>query len=172
MKCSSLLFALACGALCGCASYRWTSQVPHELRTVAVPIFQNKTDAAELGPLASQYILREFQREGTFSIRRSGDSSIEVQGVIVKASRQPISYDRGTGMRADQYRYFVTAEISLIDKDHGQVLEESRIYEAETTFNVQNDLLTAQRNAAARIAADLARQVVDGVLSFPYPKQK
>ena len=74
-------------AICGCANYKWTSDVPDELRTVAVPVFENRTMSAELGPIVSQYVLREFQREGTFSIRRSGDSSIEVQGSIVKAER-------------------------------------------------------------------------------------
>ena len=30
-------------ALCGCANYRWTSRVPDEIRTVAVPVFENRT---------------------------------------------------------------------------------------------------------------------------------
>ena len=155
-------------ALCGCANYRWTSSVPEELRTVAVPVFENRTLSAELGSIVSQYVLREFQREGTFSIRRSGDSSIEVQGAIVKAERHPVSFDRAYGSRADEYRYLVTAEVSVINKDVGRVLQSNRHYTGETTFLVQGDLLTSQRNAAQRIAQDLARQIVDDVVSFPY----
>ena len=155
-------------ALCGCANYRWTSRVPDEIRTVAVPVFENRTMSAELGPIVSQYVLREFQREGTFSIRRSGDSSIEVQGSIVKAERRPVSFDRAYGSRADEYRYLVTAEVSIINKDAGRVLQSSRHYTGETTFLVQGDLLTSQRNAAQRIAQDLARQIVDDVVSYLY----
>ena len=155
-------------AICGCANYKWTSDVPDELRTVAVPVFENRTMSAALGPIVSQYVLREFQREGTFSIRRSGDSSIEVQGSIVKAERHPVSFDRAYGSRADEYRYLVTAEVSIINKDAGRVLLSNRVYTGETTFLVQGDLLTSQRNAAQRIAHDLARQIVDDVVSFPY----
>ena len=155
-------------ALCGCANYRWTSRVPDEIRTVAVPVFENRTMSAELGPIISQYVLREFQREGTFSIRRSGDSSIEVQGAVVKASRHPVSFDRAYGSRADEYRYLVTVEVSIVNKDAGRVLQANRAYTGETTFLVQGDLLTAQRNAAQRIAHDLARQIVDDVVSYPY----
>ena len=72
MKIRSLIFLLPALLLCGCANYRWTSRVPEEIRTVAVPVFQNRSDAAELGAITTQYTLREFQREGTFSIRRSG----------------------------------------------------------------------------------------------------
>ena len=155
-------------AICGCANYRWTSRVPDEIRTVAVPVFENRTMSAELGPIVSQYVLREFQREGTFSIRRSGASSIEVQGSIVKAERHPVSFDRAYGSRADEYRYLVTAEVSIVNKDAGRVLQANRPYTGETTFLVQGDLLTAQRNAAQRIAHDLARQIVDDVVSYPY----
>lgn len=166
--CQGFALVLPVLALCGCANYSWTSHVPDELRTIAVPVFENRTMSAELGPIVSQYVLREFQREGTFSIRRSGASSIEVQGSIVKAERRPVSYDRAYGSRADEYRYLVTAEVSVINKDAGRVLQTSRRYTGETTFLVQGDLLTAQRNAAQRIAQDLARQIVDDVVSFPY----
>lgn len=175
MKLRAFLLLSLAVALCGCESlpdYRWTSRVPEEIRTVAVPVFQNRSDAAELGSIVAQYTLREFQREGTFKIRRSGDSSIEVQGAIVKAERRPLSFARGYGMRADEYRYYVTAEVSLVDKDRGKVLQENREYVAETTFMVQGDLLTGQRDAAQRIAAELARQIVDDVVSFPYNKQR
>ena len=174
MKIRVLLSLLPALLLAGCAlpSYRWTSTVPEELRTVAVPTFQNRSDAAELGAIATQYTLREFQREGTFSIRRSGDSSIEVQGVITKAERRPVAFARGYGMRADEYRYYVTAEVSLVDKDSGKVLLDNRKYTAETTFMIQGDLLTGQRDAAQRIAAELARQIVDDAVSYPYGGDK
>jgi len=174
MKLRTLLLALPAFLAVGCSSlpdYRWSSRVPEEIRTVAVPVFQNKSGAAELGPVVTQYTLREFQREGTFSIRRSGDSSIEVQGIVVKAERRPVSFARGYGMRAREYRYYITAEVSIVDKDSGRVLQEARKYTAETTFMVQGDLLTGQRDAAPRIAAELARQIVDDVVNYPYNRK-
>ena len=170
MKLRSFLFLIPAVLMCGCANYRWTSSVPQEIRTVAVPEFQNQSHLAELGPATTQYTLREFQREGTFSIRRSGDSSIEVQGVIKKVEFKPVAYARGYGMRAGEYRCFATLEASLIDKDKGKVLLNNRSYTAETTISVQNDLLTAQRNAVPRLAAEFARQIVDDALNYPYGK--
>ena len=170
MKLRSFLLILPVVLACGCANYRWTSSVPVEIRTVAVPEFQNQSRLAELGPMTTQYTLREFQREGTFSIRRSGDSSIEVQGVIKKVEFKPVAYARGYGMRAGEYRCFATLEASLIDKDKGKVLLNNRSYTAETTISVQNDLLTAQRNAVPRLAAEFARQIVDDALNYPYGK--
>lgn len=155
----------------GCASYNWTSDVPEELRTVAVPVFENRTMGAELGPIVTQYVLREFQREGTFKIRRTGDSSIEVQGTLVDESYGALSYDRTYDNRGSECRYRVVAEVSIVNKDTGKVLQDNRRYVAETTFlAVGGDVLTGRRNAAPRIAADLARQIVDDVTSWPYKK--
>jgi hypothetical protein len=168
---SSVVLSIAVLALSGCSSYRWTSSVPEELRTVAVPVFENRTSSAELGPIVTRYTLREFQREGTFSIRRSGDSALEVQGSIVKAHRSAAAYDRNYSSRASEYRYIVMADVSLINKDTGKVLMNNRRYVAETTFLTRGDLLTSQRDAASRIAQDFARQIVDDVTSFDYERQ-
>ena len=168
--CRLSFVVLFLAALAGCANYRWTSSVPEELRTVAVPVFENRTSSPELGTIVTQYVLREFQREGTFAIARSGSSALEVQGSIVKASRDPAAFDRGYGSRASGYRYTVVAEVSLINKDTGKVLMNNRRYAAETTFLTRGDLITTQRDAAARIAQDFARQIVDDVTAFPYGK--
>ena len=168
--CRLSFVVLFLAALAGCANYRWTSSVPEELRTVAVPVFENRTSSPELGTIVTQYVLREFQREGTFTISRSGSSALEVQGSIVKASRDPAAFDRGYGSRASEYRYTVVAEVSLINKDTGKVLMNNRRYAAETTFLTRGDLITTQRDAAARIAQDFARQIVDDVTAFPYGK--
>ena len=165
-----LFVSLVTAAVAGCASYRWSGAVPDDLRTVAVPVFENRTMSAELGPVATQFIRREFEREGTMKLKRTGDGAIEVQGAIVKADRHGVTFERAYGMRASEYRYEVVAEVSIINKKTGEVLQDNRKYTAETTFFTQGDLLMGQRNAAERVAADLARQIVDDVVSFPYSK--
>lgn len=166
----SVASAILVAVLAGCAGYRWTSGVPEEYRTISVPVFENRTHAAELGPVATQQVLRELQREGTFKIRRSGDAAIEVQGALVKASRGALTFDRSLGTRASSYVYRVTAEVSVIDKKAGKVLLDNRKYTAETTFLSQNDLLTGQRDAAFRIGQDLARQIVDDLTAWSFGK--
>ncbi len=168
----SMAAAVMAAVVGGCAGYRWTSEVPQEYRTIAVPVFENRSYAAELGPIVTQYVLRELQREGTFKIRRTGDAAIEIQGSIVETSRGALTYDRSQGTRANSYVYRVKAEVSVIDKSSGKVLMDSRRYTAETTFLAQDDLLTGQRNAAWRIAQDLARQLVDDLTAWGWDKPK
>ena len=167
----TVFLTMALGALAfaaGCASYTWGTSVPKEYRTVAVPVFENLTEVSELGPIVTQYTLREFQREGSFKVARPADAAIEVQGSLRKMDRDGVSYDRGRGMRATEYRYVIIADITYVDKRNGKVLLERTGMQAETTFLTQNDLLTGQKNAAPRIAQEFARQIVNDAVALPF----
>lgn len=155
--------------LSGCAGYSWGTSVPEEYRKVGVPVFENLTTVSELGPIVTQYTLREFQREGSFRIVRPEDAVIEVQGVLRQISRGGVAYDRGRGMRAQEYRYVVIADVSFIDKKNGKVLLERKGIKGETTFLTNDDLLTGQKNAVFRIADDIARQIVNEAVALPFP---
>lgn len=150
----------------GCRAYTWTSQVPAELRQVAVPTFRNESDVTELGNVVTRQILREFQREGTYRIASLDDCAIEVQGVLKNADQHVIAYERKTGMRNREHRFSVVAEVSFINKKTGAVLVDNRRYRAQTTFLANDDILTAQRDASGRIAEELARQIVDDALTI------
>ena len=166
----TVVLGLALGSialLSGCAGYTWGTSVPEEYRTVAVPVFENLTEVSEMGPIITQYTLREFQREGSFKVVRPADAAIEVQGVIRKMTRLGIAYDRARGMRASEYRSELLADVTYVDRGKGKVLLERKGLQGETTFLTQNDLLTGQKNAAARIAQDLARQIVNEALALP-----
>jgi hypothetical protein len=151
----------------GCAGYTWGTSVPKSYRKVSVPVFENLTTASEIGQIVTQYTLREFQREGSFRIVRPEDADIEVQGVLSYMGRDGVAYDRGQGMRASEYRYVVSADVSFIDKKNGKIILERKGIKGETSFLTQNDLLTGQRNASFRIASDIARQIVNEAVELP-----
>ena len=160
---------IAASLFSGCAGYSWGTSVPKEYRKVSVPVFENLTVVSEIGPIVTQYTLREFQREGSFRVVRPEEAAIEVQGVLRSMERNGVAYDRGQGMRASEYRYVIVADVSFIDKKNGKILLERKGIRGETTFLTQNDLLTGQRNASFRIASDIARQIVNEAAAIAFP---
>ena len=162
---SLLAFAL----LCGCATeYSWKSSVPEGARTVAVPTFRNESDVMEFGALASRQVLREFQREGTFKIRRAGDAAVEVQGVVKSVTAGVTGYDRTTELLTSAYELSAVVEVSVIDKRMRKVLVDAKVYRPSVTMTAGRDLSTAKREAAGRLADELSRQVVDDVLNLKW----
>ena len=172
MKRENPLFAFALAfalAFAGCATdYSWRSSVPVDARTVTVPTFRNESSVSEVGALASRQLLREFQREGTFKVRTSGEAAIEVQGVIKSVKPAMAAYNRRAGGRVAAYDLSATAEISVIDKRARKVLVDNRKYVANATFTAGQDRTTAIRDASGRLMDDLARQVVDDILNLKW----
>ncbi len=142
--------------------------MPGMMRTVSVPTFRNESDVAELGVVATRQILREIQREGTFGVRNAGEAALEIQGVIKRASVGLKGYDRRMNMQMASRKLTVKAEVSVIDKRTRKVLVDNRAYAAETFFTSGQDLTTAERDASGRVAEDLARQVVDDLLTMNF----
>lgn len=163
--CAAVLVAVLCGCL---TSYKWTSSVPERMRTVCVPTFRNETDVTELGSVVTRQILREIQREGTFTVKRSGDAALEVQGIVRSANGIYSAGDRRSGARLYESTFTVVAVVSVIDRANGKVLIDNRPYSASTTFVINQDLLTGERNASGRAAEDLAMQVVDDLTSMQW----
>ena len=153
----------------GCASdYSWRSQVPQNMRTVSVPVFRNESEVTELGSVVSRQLLREFQREGTFSIAAAGNSALEIQGVVKSANAGTLGYNRRTGMRFSNFDFAAEVEISVIDKVKGKVLVDNKPYRAQASFIDNGDFVSSRRDASGRLAEELARQVVDDVLSLKW----
>jgi outer membrane lipopolysaccharide assembly protein LptE/RlpB len=149
----------------GCANYRFTSSVPEELRTISVPVFENASGFPEIDAIVTQYVLREIQREGTFKIKGVNDSSLKLLGKLVKSDTQALNYDRNYGSRTSEYRFTLTAEITLVERGTGKLLIDGQQVKVNTTFLTHGDMLTGLQDAYPRIAKDLSRAIVDAVLA-------
>ena len=160
-----LLFATALLAAAGCSTYKFGSAVPEELRTIAVPVFENASGYPEIDAVVTQYVLREFQREGTFKISTLDNASLKLLGKLVKTETQSLNYDRNYGSRTSEYRYTLVAEITLVERGTGKLLIDAMPVKANTTFLTHGDMLTGMQDASPRIAKELARAITDAVLA-------
>lgn len=160
---AGIAFASGCGS-----TYAWRSPVPKTMRTVCVPTFRNESDLNELGAVSARQIAREFQREGTFALCGADEAALEVQGVVKSVSVGDVAYSRRAYGRQHAGVVKATVEVSVVGKRAGRVLIEARNYTAQTTLMAGQDITTAERDAAGRLADDLARQVVDDVLNIHF----
>lgn len=149
----------------GCATYHFGSKVPAELRTIAVPVFENASGYPEIDAVVTEYVLREVQREGTFKIKRIDSASLKLLGKLVRSDISAISFDRNYSSRASEYRYALTAEITLVERGTGKLLIDAMPIRADTTFLTSGDMLTGMQDAYPRIAKELSRKIVDAVIA-------
>ncbi len=160
-----LAAAAAASLIAGCASYRFTSRVPEELRSIAVPVFENESGFPEIDAVVTQYVLREFQREGTFKISGLDNASFKLLGKLDKTDMQSLNIDRNSGSHTSEYRYGLVARITLIERSTGKLLIDDMPIKANTTFLTHGDMLTGLQDAYPRIAKELSRAIADAVLA-------
>lgn len=154
--------------LCGCASYSWKSAVPKDISTIDVPVFRNETSITGFGATLSSQVAREFQREGSFKLSTS--AAIEIQGVAKKTTTSSRDLFAARTRRHREHIVVASVEISVVNKRTGEVIIESRRYEARTTVLADRDIVTAERSAAGRLAEQIARQVVDDIVHYNWKK--
>lgn len=168
MKLRHVLLAALAAAAAGCGTYTWRPSVPQEMRTVCVPVFRNEGAVASLGDEVARQVLRELQREGTFRIARPDEAAVEVQGSVKAGDPDVVAYERRTGSRIRERSLKATATVSFIDKRSGKVLVDGRRYSARVTFASGEDTLTGARDASARLAEELAREIADDLVAWNF----
>ncbi len=151
--------------ICGCASYSFTSKVPAESRSIAVPVFMNESDFPELDAIVTQYTLREFQREGTFKIRNLDSAAYKLYGTLTRARPTPLNYDRNYASRTTEYEYTVIAKITLVETSSGKMIMNEVPIKTRASFLTQGDMLTGMQDAHPRLAKELSQAIVDTVLA-------
>jgi hypothetical protein len=156
--------------LSSCGTYHVTSGVPEELRTISVPVFENKTGFPEFGAIATQYTLREFQREGTFKIAPLESASFKLL-CNLSMNQRALSFNRSYGSRASEYQYKLIAFVTLVERSTGKLLLDNVKVEATTSFLTNDDMLTGMQSSTPRVAKDLSRAIVDTVLALWLPKE-
>ncbi len=146
--------------LSGCAHYRTGSAIPADLRTIAVPPFENASGQPRAEVLATQAVLAEFRREGTLRIAERENAALEMYGRILSCKLQPMRSSHDTPLRTVEYRLTITAEVKVFDRTTGKVVAKLGKVTGEDIFRSQSDLPSTERDALPRAAARLAQTIV------------
>ena len=151
----------------GCASYRWGEvdrNIPGGYRTVAVPVFKNRTQEAGIEVYFTNALVREIERGRIGRVVDSKDSETTLEGIIdsvtytaptkVEAESSNLNLPRGTVLTTE-YRIFVHTVLRLRRNSDQKILWESsfdgeRSYQAPRIGEAGLNSSNATYNQSAR----------------------
>lgn len=146
--------------LTGCAGYRLGPTLGAEYRSVAVPMFRNKTYKPQLEAQITNGIIKRFQSDGTLRVVSVADADILVTGEITRYHRHELRSLRVETGTPREYRVSIDAKIEARDRVTGKVvLAPTTVTGSADTF-IGNDLQSAEAQVLPLIADNLAKQVV------------
>jgi hypothetical protein len=163
---TTLLFA---ATLTGCGYHQAgsASQLPANVRTLAVPVFASRVQAYHTEFLFTQSVIRELNTRTRYHILNDDTPSADatLRGTILTESASPLTYDSASG-ETSSYLVTITAKVILTAHD-GHVLYENDNLLYHEQYQSTLDLsgfIQEGSPAVARIARSFANAVVSDLL--------
>ena len=159
-----LLFALS-----GCGYHtamKGGSQIP-TLRTLAVPAFDNQTQAYKVEQTLTSAVVRELLNRTNYKLVYQQDSSADatLRGVVTAAGVYPLTVDPVTGHTSSMI-VTVNMRVSLVARD-GRVLYDNPNYSFRDQYQISREVSSffkEETPALDRLAHDFARSLVSDML--------
>jgi hypothetical protein len=150
-------------ALGSCASdptegYSFRSTYAGNVRSIAVPMFQNMTQAPGLDRQLTEAVTKELQRSTPWLVTTGEDADTSLTGTIRAADQRLLSVDRITGL-AQELAVTVTVDFEWRDNRTGKVIVSQRNFSATDTFVASRPsaerLEQGEQGAVGQVARDI-----------------
>lgn len=152
---SVALFVAGCG-------YSLTGNLPPHIRTIAVPVFANKTQEPAVEHFLTQAVVDAFVTSGRLKVARPEEADSILEGEIVGYHLESLSFDPRANVR--EYRLLVTLNLQFRDVKKNAMLWRQEGVQEKADFRVPGQVsATISREEAAlrRAAVDIGRAIVN-----------
>ncbi len=156
----ALALALLAVGFAGCG-YSFRGNLPDHIKTVAVPLFTNKTAEPAVETFLTSAVVEAFASNGRLRVVKPEEADAILNGEVVGYSVMSIAFDNQANVR--QYRLVVTMNLRLRDVRKNSTLFEQQGLKEQADFLVLGAVSQTISNeeAAVRTAAtQVARSIV------------
>jgi lipopolysaccharide assembly LptE-like protein len=142
-------------------------RLPPEVKTIAVPIFVNKSPRYRIEQTIAKAVTREFVERTSYRITpdpREADAVLE--GTVKDVRAGVVTFDLNTG-RASTMQIQVTAEVRLVNLHTHKNLFANSNYIFREQYQIspsESGLFEEDQPALERLSRDLARTLVTAIL--------
>lgn len=154
---AALALALALG---GCG-YSLRGNLPDDIKTVAVPVFRNRTGEPAVENLITRAVIEAFSTNGRLRVVAAEAADAILEGDVVGYQLESIAFDPRANVR--QYRLLVTLNVRFRDVRRNTVLFRRDGFQEKADFRVLgavSETISREETALRAAAVDIARTVV------------
>jgi hypothetical protein len=145
----ALMFCLL--VLVGCYSFR--GQVSGNIKSIAIPTFENESTEFGLGETITDVLTRAFERDGLLKVTSESQADAILKGRILHVEDLP--YTARADQTVEEYRFSLNCEIQLVDTKTQEPVW-TQMYPAWATYPYNGSL--DNRNAAIEEAVGKLQQ--------------
>jgi len=109
-----LVFGILFVSLTSCSYYSFKGSLPPHLKTVAIPLFENRTSEFGIAENMTDFIIDVFTRDGSLQIADENSADVLIKGVIVSVRDQAASFDAQETV--GESRVYITVNVECTDQ--------------------------------------------------------
>lgn len=120
--------------LAGCGTYGFSSSLlPAHIRSVALPLAENRTNRGDLSPALADSLTEAFLADQTLKVVAERDADSLVEAVVLEYRRDPFTYDAQENVQT--YRVEIVLEARFVDSRKNRVVWEEKRLSQWDTYN-------------------------------------
>ena len=147
-------------AVAGCG-YSFHGTLPAHIRTVAVPMFVNRTQHPAVESVITRAFVDAFATNGRLRVVRREDADSILEGEVVGYSVGAIAVD--PSLTVQQYRLAVTLNLRMRDVRRNELLFQQANFTEQADFRVAGSVaqtISVEAGALQQAATEIGRSVV------------
>jgi hypothetical protein len=151
---AGVLTTPACG-------YSLRGTLPSHIRTVAVPVFANRTPEPAVENVITRALVEAFSTNGRLRVVRPEQADAILEGEITGYELASVAFDPAANVR--QYRLLLTMNVRFRDLHANRVMFERTGFQERADFRVPaavSETLVREDAALRTAAVEIARAVV------------
>jgi outer membrane lipopolysaccharide assembly protein LptE/RlpB len=152
---------IACLTVTACG-YSLRGNLPAHIKTVAIPVFVNRTAVPAVESLITGAVVEAFATSGRLRVVSSERADSILEGEVVGYELEPLAFDPDANVR--QYRLVVTLNLRFRDIRGNELLFEELGVQERADFVLAGQVATniaLEEGAVRRAAVDIGRAVVN-----------
>jgi outer membrane lipopolysaccharide assembly protein LptE/RlpB len=155
------LATLALAVLVSGCGYSVNGTLPADVKTIAVPIFQNLTRQPAVEGLITRAVVEAFSTNGRLRVVPASEADAVLDGEVAGYSVFSIAFDQNSNVR--QYRLVVSVNLQLRDRRKNEILFKQSGVREQVDFRVQNAVsqtISLEETALRAAAVEVGRSIV------------
>jgi len=156
-----LFISLLTGYLCSCGYYSFTGSIPSDIKTVAVPLFDDNTSFPGVREDLTNNVIDAFISENVLQVVPEAKADLIITGTILSINEKAAIIT--TGEDVEQYEVYVNVKVKCLEVKSGKVWWEKTL----SRFGIMGGLENIDaRNEAINVAiTEITQDVLDNTLA-------
>lgn len=158
-----VILALALTA-CGYSFRGKQNNLPADVRTIAIPVLENRTGELRIERIFTDEIIFQFTKSQMVRVTSEGQADATLKAFIKRVDTEDVALTKA--VTSSQRRLWVTISAKLTHNRDGRVLWEDRALEGNRVFTVSSSIQAtdlAKQQAFTDLAKEMAQTLHDRV---------